>query len=137
MLKIYKTVRRAFDVTVISLKRYDAPLRGKCQDFRCTCCSAKLGDRGWGLAWINDGKGERSARLCFDCTEDAAAALAESQATVNQQPQVETADTKERRAKSPNKRVMPCAHWIPGGICNVFTDKWCGKDHSCIISAQA
>jgi hypothetical protein len=93
MLKIYKTVRRAFDVTVISLKRYDAPLRGKCQDFRCTCCSAKLGDRGWGLAWINDGKGERSARLCFDCTEDAAAALAESQATVNQQPQVETADT--------------------------------------------
>ena len=41
------------------------------------------------------------------------------------------------QTQTTNSRVMPCAHWIPGGICNVFTDNRCGKDHSCIISAQA
>lgn len=38
---------------------------------------------------------------------------------------------------SHNSRVMPCAHWVPGGICNVFVDYRCGKDKSCIISARA
>jgi len=82
MLKIYKSVRRAFPVKLLSLKRHDAPLNGKdLQSLRCTCCSAELGDRGWGLAFINDGSGARGARLCFECTNEAAAELAESQAT--------------------------------------------------------
>ena len=80
MLKVYKSVRRAYPVTVISLKRYDAPLRDKMQTLRCTCCRDKLGNRGWGLAWIRDGSVERGARLCFECSNEAAAALAESQA---------------------------------------------------------
>jgi hypothetical protein len=91
MLKIYKSVRRAFPVTVISLKRHDGPLLGaNLQSLRCTCCSDELGNRGWGLAWINDGSGNRGARLCFECTNEAAAALAESQATTANKAMVST-----------------------------------------------
>ena len=43
----------------------------------------------------------------------------------------------EAQAASTNNRVMPCAHWVPGGICSVFTDNRCGKNRSCLISAQA
>ena len=82
MLKVYKSVRRAFPFKVLSLKRHDVPLNGKgLQSLRCTCCSDELGNRGWGLAFINDGSGPRGALLCFECSNGAAAELAKSQAT--------------------------------------------------------
>ena len=46
-------------------------------------------------------------------------------------------ELKSAKLRANNSRVMPCAHWIPGGICNVFVDYRCSKDKSCIISARA
>ena len=67
-------------VKVVSLKRHDNPLNGEgLQSLRCTCCSHKLGNRGWGLAFIDDGTGKRGARLCFDCMEDAEAELSKKE----------------------------------------------------------
>ena len=72
-LKIYKSVRKAFPVTVLKLDKHPALIGAELQTLRCTCCQQALGDRPWALAWIDDGKEKRSVRICEDCIKEAEA----------------------------------------------------------------
>ena len=72
-LKIYKSVRKAFPVTVLKLEKHPPVMGAELQTLRCTGCQQELGDRPWAIAWIDDGKEKRSARICEDCIKDAEA----------------------------------------------------------------
>jgi len=74
MLKVRKTVSVMREVEVLKLYISEAlKPGGVCTNFKCTACGKKLGARKFGTAWIRDGGGERSIRLCWDCTKVAQA----------------------------------------------------------------
>lgn len=77
MLKVYKSVRKGVPVTVLRFEQKAPLLDERLQRLRCTCCGFKLGARPWGSAWIRDDNGERGARLCAECCEEAASDIAE------------------------------------------------------------
>lgn len=74
MLKVRKTVSVMREVEVLKLYISEAlNPGGACTNLKCTACGKKLGAKKFGTAWIRDGGGERSIRLCWDCAKVAQA----------------------------------------------------------------
>ena len=72
MLRVSRKTTKLVPVEVLRL-RISGMLSadGVAAGFRCSACRQKLGGRRFGTAWIRDSGGERSLRLCWDCTLDA------------------------------------------------------------------
>ena len=70
-LNVYKSVRKAFPVTVLKIEKHSPVIGAELQMLQCTCCQQELGDRLWAIAWLDYGKEKRSARICEDCINEA------------------------------------------------------------------
>ena len=66
MSKLTKTVPTTKQIPVIVLNfKWHKPTA--LTTLRCSACRKPIGDKRWGGAWVEDGKGKRGMRLCEKC----------------------------------------------------------------------
>lgn len=65
-VKVKKTGYKLVKYDVVSFK-WLKPVSEKLQSLKCTACKSPIGDKRWGLAWVEKNGKRQAMRLCESC----------------------------------------------------------------------